>query len=98
MDNSHRVCSLVGSKNIASYRWRDSGDVDFFLIFFWKNHSDKIPRWEVSMYVCTVHTYMYICTKADVNLMYIRTGESPVGLFQRVEEENGVADGKCLYG
>ncbi len=50
------------------------------------------------MYVlyCTyTHVHMY---EADVNLMYIRTGESPVGLFQRVEEENGVADGNCLYG
>lgn len=46
---------LVGSKNIASYRWRDSRDVDFF--FFLKESFRDLP---VESNVRMYNTYMYI--------------------------------------
>lgn len=62
----------MGSKNIASYRWRDSGDVDFLKESF-KGDPRCTIQYPMYMYIqYNAYMYKYIHTyEADVNLMYV---------------------------
>lgn len=72
---SHRILVLLDQKNIASYRWRDSGDVDFLKESF---RGDPRCTLQYNIYVQYIHVQVHTY-EADVNLMYVmyNTGESP---------------------